>query len=195
MKKSMIRFGALAVCVLLLSGCVNPTKHLTSVVENGSSDVLESTEVETNGEDAKDGQNQTAGASQIGTNNQLPTVNIGKTEIDLTKMGKDMVYATVYQLMVNPDSYEGKTIHLKGTYYVAWVEENQKYYHYAIIADAVGCCSQGMEFVWGDGSHVYPDEYPAEDTEVEITGVFETYQEPGDFNLYCRLADAKLVVK
>ena len=41
----------------------------------------------------------------------------------------------------------------------------------------MACCAQGLEFVWGDGSHKYPDEYPAEDTEIEVQGTFETYKE------------------
>ena len=68
----------------------------------------------------------------------------------------------------------------------------KKYYHYCIIQDATACCAQGMEFVWGDGSHVYPDEYPAEDADVIVEGTFETYREEGDSNLYCRLANATL---
>ena len=34
----------------------------------------------------------------------------------------------------------------------------------------MACCAQGLEFVWGDGSHKYPDEYPAEDAEIEVQG-------------------------
>ena len=41
----------------------------------------------------------------------------------------------------------------------------------------MACCAQGLEFVWGDGSHKYPDEYPAEDTEIEVQGTFKTYKE------------------
>lgn len=119
---------------------------------------------------------------------QIDTAN--GVDMDLTVMGSDMVYATVYQLMVDPDTYVGKTIRMEGTYYAAYYEPTEKYYHYCIIADATVCCTQGMEFVWDDGSHVYPDEYPAEETEIIVTGVFETYREEGDPNLYCRLKDA-----
>jgi len=50
-----------------------------------------------------------------------------------------------------------------------------------------------MEFVWEDGSHIYPDEYPRENAYVIIEGVFETYKEDGDTNLYCRLNNATLL--
>ena len=68
----------------------------------------------------------------------------------------------------------------------------QKYYFYCVIQDATACCAQGLEFMWDDGTHVYPDEYPEDNAEVIIEGTFETYREEEDASLYCRLADATL---
>lgn len=113
---------------------------------------------------------------------------------DLTTMGSEMVYAMVYQFMMNPQDYIGETIKMQGTYYSVWYEATQKYYHYCIIQDALACCAQGMEFVWEDGSHSYPEEYPENETEVLITGEFETYQEEGDTSLYCRLKNASMEI-
>lgn len=47
-----------------------------------------------------------------------------------------------------------------------------------------------MEFVWGDGKHAYPQDYPADETEVVVTGVFETYDENG--TKYVHLVDASM---
>ena len=117
-------------------------------------------------------------------------------DVDLTVMNSDMIYATVYQMMADSDSYVGKKIKLSGTYYASWYEDTKQYYHYVLIKDALACCQQGLEFVWGDGSHVYPDEYPAEDAEVEVVGTFETYKDnPDDEYQFCHLVDATLVVK
>ena len=123
------------------------------------------------------------------------TVGEDKEDVDydLSKMGSDMVYATVYQMMVDPITYEGKTVRVSGNYYGGWYEPTAQYYFYVIIEDAMACCSQGLEFIWEDGSHVYPDEYPADGSEVEVTGIFETYQEEGDQTIYCRLKDAELI--
>lgn len=110
-------------------------------------------------------------------------------------MNKDMVYATVYQLMVEPDKYIGKTLCIDGLYYTGQNEKTGTYYHYSIIKDALACCSQGLEFVWGDGSHVYPDEYPKDEAEIEVKGTFETYKEPGDDTLYCHLVNSEMQVK
>lgn len=47
----------------------------------------------------------------------------------------------------------------------------------------------------GDGSHKYPDEYPAEDTEIEVQGTFETYKEKDYDTTFCRLANVDMRVK
>lgn len=117
-----------------------------------------------------------------------------EVDYDLTSMSGDMVYAVVYQLMVDPEEYIGKRIKMRGNYYASYFEPTEKFYHYTMIEDAAACCAQGIEFVWGDGSHVYPEEYPKDKAEVEVVGVFETYREEGDTNLYCRLKDATLEV-
>ena len=61
-----------------------------------------------------------------------------------------------------------------------------------VIADATACCAQGLEFVWDDGTHAFPDEYPEPGTEVEVTGTFETYDENGV--TYCHLVGSTLEV-
>lgn len=122
------------------------------------------------------------------TYSQIPGV-----DYDLTAMSKDMVYATIYQVMYEPDKYEGKVFRIQGPYYPLYVEETGKYYHYCLIQDAAACCTQGMEFVWDDGSHIYPDEYPAENTEVEVQGTFDIYTEDTDSKIvYFRLNQATL---
>lgn len=112
-------------------------------------------------------------------------------DVDLTLMGKDLIYATVYQMMSKPEEYEGKTIRIEGKYYASYYPVTDKYYNYCLIADALACCSQGLEFELGGGA-VYPDDYPADQSEVIVTGVFETYtEEAGQTFYYCRLKDAK----
>ena len=117
-------------------------------------------------------------------------------DVDLTVMNSDMVYATVYQMMIDPDSYVGQKIKMDGNYYTAEDPATGIRYYFVIIQDATACCSQGLEFVWDDGSHVYPDEYPEDNAEVEVEGTFELYKDnPDDQMQYVRIADAKLTVK
>lgn len=110
-------------------------------------------------------------------------------DVDLTQLSSTMVYSEVYNMLVIPDDYIGKTIKMKGQFSVYQDEATNNIYYAVIIADATACCSQGLEFIW-EGTHTYPDDYPEPGTEVTVIGEFQTYEENG--NLYCRLIDADL---
>lgn len=115
-------------------------------------------------------------------------------DYNLTNMNSDMVYSIVFQMMMDPDSYIGKTFRIEGIYYAVYYEPTERYYHYCIIEDALACCAQGIEFVWEDGSHIYPDEYPQDNTRIVVQGTFETYKDEGDPNLYAHLVDSILSI-
>ena len=84
---------------------------------------------------------------------------------------------------------------MSGLYYTTYDESTEQYYQFVIIKDATACCQQGMEFVWGDGNHKYPDEYPEQDSEVEVIGTFELYKDsPDDPYDYCRLSNSTFSV-
>ena len=157
---------------------LNTTKSVNDVLEEGASK---------NKEDSSEKQNE---SSKKSDNKGKSSYSEKDIDIDLTTMGSDMIYANIYQMMTEPSSYEGKVIRIVGNYNANWYEPTKQYIHCVIIQDATACCAQGMEFIWDDGSHVYPDEYPKNDTEITVTGVFETYQDDGDSNVYCRLKDA-----
>ncbi|MCR5148255.1 MAG: hypothetical protein K6C35_04715 [Eubacterium sp.] len=122
------------------------------------------------------------------------TIDYDKVDIDITEMSSDMVYATVYQMVYNPQDYIGKTVKISGQYYVAYSNEenNDNFYNYCLVADAKACCQQGLEFKCIDGHEVYPDDFPEDGTDVEVTGVFEMYRE-GKYT-YTRLNYAEMTV-
>lgn len=132
---------------------------------------------------------ESSGSGDTGNQSQA-NADREKLDCDLTMMGADMVYANVFQMMTEPERFVGKRIRIAGILNVVSVDGNN--YYCCIIKDAQGCCQNGIEFVWGDGSHRYPDEYPGENTQICVTGVFETYQENGGQNKYCRLKNAEL---
>ncbi len=113
-------------------------------------------------------------------------------DVNLTSMSSTMIYAEVFQMMMQPELYIDKVIRVKGHYFSSYYEPKNQYYHYVLIKDASACCSQGLEFIWEDGSHCAPDEYPKGEAEVEVTGVFEVYYEEGDSTPYYRLGNATL---
>ncbi len=109
-------------------------------------------------------------------------------DVDLTKMSSTMVYSEVYNMLVNPDDYIGKTVRMRGNYASSQNPVATQMYFACIIQDATACCSQGIEFVPQD-HYKYPDQYPAEGQEITVTGVFDTYKE-GEY-MYCTLRNAE----
>lgn len=202
--KKLKRYAVLFLCILLITGCsdkkssggkgVGTANSVDKVIsdqinnENSKTETTESEEPAVNDELNEDTEDKTNSAEDGQTTE-------GGVDYDLTQMSSDMVYATVYQMMVAPKEYEGKTFRIDGKFYAAYYKPAKKYYFYCVIQDATACCSQGMEFVWEDGSHSYPDEYPKDNAKIVVEGTFETYREKGDKNLYCRLADATLQQK
>lgn len=200
LKKCMV----LLLCILLITGCsnkkgtdgkgVNNTNSIEKVIDNqianedGKTETTESEKASSDVESNKDTEDTISEAENVRDTDET-------VDYDLTQMSNDMVYATVYQMMVTPEEYEGKTFRIDGNFYATYYEVTKKYYFYCIIQDATACCAQGMECVWDDGSHIYPDEYPEDNAEIVVEGTFETYKEEGDSNMYCRLSDATLQQK
>ena len=117
-------------------------------------------------------------------------------DVDLTKLSSTMVYSEVYNMMVYPDNYIGKTVKMRGNFAIGYevdsdgsMKEDSLLFG-CIISDATACCSQGIEFVLA-GEHTYPDDYPELGNEITVTGTFELYEEDG-FQ-YCRLVDAEMI--
>lgn len=113
----------------------------------------------------------------------------GDAEVDLTVLSSIMVYSEIWNMMKAPENYIGKTIKMQGQFVCAGEQEEGKRYFGCLVADAAQCCSQGLEFVLA-GDHVYPDDYPALNSRITVTGTFETYQVKGIE--YCRIVDAVL---
>lgn len=113
----------------------------------------------------------------------------GDIDVDLTQLNATMTYSQVYDMIMNPDLYTGKTIRAKGTF--AHTFENDRDYFAAIVQDATACCSQGIEFVLAEDKK-FPDDYPPIDTEIIITGTFSSYKE--SVFTYIELHDAVLEV-
>jgi len=117
---------------------------------------------------------------------------LDKDFIDLTELNKDMVYAMVYQMMVDPNRFKGKEVKMKGLFTVYYDEKTELNYFTVIIEDALACCTYGIEFILDDSSLVYPDDYPEIDSIITVTGTVETYFEEDNPYEYIRLKDSTL---
>lgn len=189
--KVWLAAGLAAVC---LAGC-GKSEGIVEKSGNSVDKVLE--EQSQGGKDQKNDSGQKE-AEQQKENELISEGSNGSdtsVDYDLTEMNSDMVYATVYRMMMDPEKYIGKTFKIDGLYYSGQNEETGIVYHYCVIQDALACCAQGLEFVVEDGSAPDTVEYPEEETEIEVKGTFETYKESDDDTLYCRIANAEMEVK
>ena len=119
-----------------------------------------------------------------------PAQSADGIDVDLTKLSSTMVYSEVYNMMVSPDSYIGKTVKMNGQFSYYEDPETKAQYFACIIADATACCSQGLEFVLA-GDHTYPKDYPELGSEITVIGTFNIYTENG--YQYCGLVNATMV--
>ena len=204
--KNLIKSMVIFLCIFLITGCsnrknvdekgVSNTNSVNQIIDNQTVNNDNTTEASIEEEASTTTNVEPSKTTESMINKEEDVKNPDTTvDYDLTQMSSSMVFATVYQMMMTPQEYEGKTFRIDGNFYATYYEPTKKYYFYCIIQDATACCTQGMEFVWDDGSHIYPDEYPDDNAEIVVEGTFETYREEGDQNLYGRLSDATLQQK
>ncbi|MCD7832508.1 MAG: hypothetical protein LUH00_00750 [Lachnospiraceae bacterium] len=194
MKKLQKTAAFFLTACLLITGCGSDSSANRSNTTSASATVEEVVSAQIANEDAEasaDASSDSSNEDTAATTATSDTKVTGDVDYDLTEMSSDMVYAIVYQMVYNPDDYIGKTFRMSGTYYASYYEATDQYYYYCLISDATACCAQGLEFVWGDGSHSYPDEYPADNTEILVQGTFETYVDTDGYT-YCHLANAAM---
>ena len=174
-------FIMLTASAFLLSACGDSSSVSTrNTNQNQVSNVMQNEMDKANGNIQTDSSPSNTASENASSGSGSYT---GTVDIDISVMGSDMVYATVNQLMIDPNSYIGKTIKVEGMYYSSLYKETGKTYHFLLIQDAQACCKQGLEFVLADESG-----YPEENQNATIVGTFETYEEDGA--TYCNLINA-----
>lgn len=149
--------------------------------ENSDADI-ESTLTDVTTEETLDNENASEAEETAYTEEDI--------DVDLTTLSSIMVYSEVYNMMIYPSDYVGKTVKMEGAFASYYDETTNQRYYACIIKDATACCSQGLEFEPTDG-YTYPDDYPADGENVCVIGVFDTYRE-GDY-YYCTLRKAKIL--
>ena len=110
---------------------------------------------------------------------------------DLTEMGADMIFATVYMIVTDPDAAAGKSIRVNGLLYTYPSADGNGESQYCIIKDALQCCAQGLEIAFKNK----PDQIPADGTEVLVEGILKPYQVEGVPMKLCRIKDAVVTLK
>lgn len=188
MNKKMACFILTLTFALLVVGCgsnseINEVQ--TEVKLDPDADERDSAATEPSADDSNDGN-----VADTAHDEEAVAVSTDHgVDVDLTVLSSTMVYSEVYNMMVYPENYKGKTIKMKGQFVPCYDEGTGKYYFACFISDATACCSQGIEFILTD-DYSYPDDYPQEGDTICVTGTFDTYME-GEY-MYCTLREAKL---
>ncbi|ETP73646.1 hypothetical protein UYO_0283 [Lachnospiraceae bacterium JC7] len=203
-------------CVLVissLSGCgdnaaatglkVDKTKGVSDVLEAGMAeedgkkdniDLSKGNETESESKEESSGVNEEISEDQTyleyyqGLSSEETSGKTDGIDVDLTELSGTMVFAEVYNMMMDPMSYIGKTVRMNGNFTIYHDDEKNRDHYACIIQDATACCSQGVEFMLTD-DYSFPEDYPEEGEDICVTGVFKTYKE-GKYT-YWALMDAK----
>ena len=110
-------------------------------------------------------------------------------DIDMTVMSATMVYSEIFNMMLEPESYAGKSIKLDGWFSGYENPSNGKVYTMCVVPDATACCSEGIEFILADRENLsYPEDYPEEEEDITIIGVYDAVGDEEDE--YYALQDA-----
>ena len=108
-------------------------------------------------------------------------------DIDLTFMSSTAKFAEVYNMLVSPEEYDGKTIKISGLFSIGQ-DFNGNQIFGCIVPDATACCANGIQFIWA-GEHLYPDDYPKQGDMITVQGIFG-YEKTDDYvNIYLDDAD------
>ncbi len=170
----------IALLSLLLASCSNGANEKSGNNENSTITNVANDE-ETTQTTAVQPKTETSTTESSNTNS-------GET-IDLTGLSTTVLYSELYNMLTQPDNFVGKTVKMRGTYAV--YEGEGRSYYVCEVQDATACCNQGLEFVLNNADD-YPEYNSESPSEIELTGVFNTYLEEGQ--TYVQLEDASIIV-
>jgi hypothetical protein len=128
-----------------------------------------------------------AGCSE---NDRAENPGQGGIDVDLTAFSASMIYATVIDILSNPEDYTGKTIKAAGIYEPIYFEGIGRFRH-SIIVEAPGCCPHPIEFKLSGGAQL--GDYPSAGASIKIEGVFGIGEEAGFILPYLTVDDVLVI--
>lgn len=97
----------------------------------------------------------------------------GIVDHDLSNMNANMIFAEIFNLVLMPEEYIGRTFRMKGNFAVYVNETSGNKYFSIIIPDATQCCQQGIDIICL-GDMKYPEDFPKIGSEIMVTGQFNS---------------------
>lgn len=164
MIRKILKLNIVIVSALVLFACTNGREANNSAVKN----VLESG-INGNAEE----QVESVNAEEDGKVVKNP---YDKIDVDLTAMPQKLAYATANRMNMVSEDYLGQIVKMNGICSIFHDEKRDIYFFTCEINDETACCTLGIEFELLD-DYKFPDDFPKENDEVTVVGVFDTYKE------------------
>lgn len=99
-----------------------------------------------------------------------------KADVDFTPLNYNMASAQVFEMMINEESYVGKSVRIKGKFYTD-IGEYGRFFS-VFYYDATACCQTGLSFVLSKDK-TFPEDYPQDLEDIEIYGIYKTGEAGG----------------
>ncbi len=106
-----------------------------------------------------------------------------EADIDLSFGSETIAYATISNILEDPEEYMGQRVKMLGTYKQFYSETYDTTYYVCMVTDATACCQQGMEFKLKDEGSL-----PLDGQQIILEGIVDVYPE-GEY-WYAYLKDA-----
>ena len=106
-----------------------------------------------------------------------------KVDVDLSELSTTLIQAEFQRIISNPNDYIGKTIKATGAYRTIHYDGTDTASHFIIIVSGDECCEMGLEFILSD-EYTYPDDFPVQNTNIEVIGVLEIQEKFGSVFMY-----------
>ncbi len=105
----------------------------------------------------------------ITTNNSSTKTKLPEVDLDFSNFNYNMISAEIFNIMIEPEKYIGKTIRFKGQFFSSFEQEKNQRFYSILIYDATACCQTGFEFILS-GNPQYPQDFPQEGTNIQLSG-------------------------
>lgn len=112
-----------------------------------------------------------------------------KMTIDLTSLTSTMAYSRLFAIMAEPEDYDGGTLIMEGQFLP--MKEKGKMRYFCVVTDEAGCCAQAIEMIPAKDLK-YPDDYPKEQDDISVKGVFTVNSEGSKGDKSCLLKNAEV---
>ncbi len=175
MKKISITALTMIMC-LLMSSCASEQDVQGSSVDQDSISVSDDYTVTVKDADGND----------VNISPENTTLD-SDVDFDFLQMSSTVIYAQVFDLMMNYDDYVGNTFRMNGTFYESLDLEGIPIY-FIIINDATGCCPQGLELKFSDDMEI-----PKPDSNITVVASVDVFDYKGEEYVRMLVSDLEIL--